>query len=77
MRISTNSSFTKTFRKGIWLSFMLVMIAYADRSYGQDLTKKITLHLEGATVEQGINEIAGKAGAVGAPDKKFTEMPFL
>jgi TonB-dependent receptor len=46
---------------GSCLSFPLVLLLVAGQAYGQDLNKKITLSLDSATVEQGINEIAQKA----------------
>lgn len=61
MRICNRSSWVKLFVLGFWLSFSLIMLITADQAYGQDLTKKITLNLDSATVEQGINEIAQKA----------------
>jgi TonB-dependent receptor len=61
MRISTSSSFVKRFKKGCCLSLLAVMFACASRAYGQDLSQKITLQLDSATVEQSINEVARKA----------------
>ncbi|HUP13537.1 MAG TPA: hypothetical protein VM187_15035, partial [Niastella sp.] len=62
MRICTGSSFVKRFKKGIGLFFLLAMIVCAGRTYGQDLSKKIALQLDSATVEQSITDIIRKSG---------------
>ncbi|NML20935.1 TonB-dependent receptor [Pseudoflavitalea sp. G-6-1-2] len=61
MRICTGSSFVKLFLKGLSLCFLFGMILSAECAFAQDLNKKITLHLDSATIEQSITEIGKKA----------------
>lgn len=62
MRICTGSLFVKRFKKGIGRCLLLAMIIGAGSANGQDLSKKITLQLDSATVEQSITDITRKAG---------------